>query len=449
VVVAAAGGGLQSAAWPAAVLQRIGQALKEDPNVPKVDFANSVRLISGVSGGSVGGMFFSLMVDREEADRLQKAERAAARSGLAAAMRGLLRADLIRALAPFIILNGRTFPMSIYADRGQELETAWVKNADAQLQGGARSGLGEATLSSWSEDARTLKRPALIFNATSVETGERLALSTVPTTRLNVGSYEFSTRYHADLAMTTAARLSSTFPLVSPTARPGPSRDATGGGYSLPGVEFRDLFPRGGNYLHAVDGGYYENSGIVAAVEWLDEALGGMVEKGKETGQSMLPRKILFIELNAFPMEDLPVETAPPRPTDPAIDAGESSRGTIYDLTSPASAILHVRNSGQKAFAARVLELCRARWARESSQAVDIIPVSFYYNFEQQRASPAEGAEEAGARKKPKRVLFGVDRDRQPLSWHLRPVEKEDLRRHLEHLKTSDQFQRIKEFFGP
>jgi hypothetical protein len=444
VVVAAAGGGIQSAAWTTAVLRHIDEALKKDAAYKDVDFAGSVRLISGVSGGSVGGMFFALMAGRTEPDRLQKAEKAAARSGLAAAMRGLLRADVIRALAPFLVKNGGDFPISIYSDRGQELEMAWVRNADVQFPKGSGSGLGKATLSNWSEDARTLRRPALIFNSTSVETGERLALSTAPTTRMNVGSCEFSTRFNADLAMTTAARLSATFPGVSPTARPGPSRNATAPGYSLPGVEFRDLFPRGGNYLHQVDGGFYENSGIVAAVEWIDEALSEMVKN-----HDPLPKKILFLELNAFPLEHRPDESDPPKSTDPAIDAGQSSRGTIYDLTSSLSAIIHVRNNAQKAFAARVLELCRARWVRESGHPVEIMSVSFYYNFEQQLASTAEGAVGPAEEVKTKGWFVDVDPDRQPLSWHLRPAEQKDLQRHLEKLEASTQVEQIKEFFKP
>ena len=425
VVVASAGGGIQATAWTTATLSRIGEELKG------IDFPSSIRLISGVSGGSVGGLFYAMAVDLPGNDRFEKADEAAGDSGLGQAMRGLLRDDLVRALAPFVIFNGSNFPMGIYADRGHELEMAWVDNAEKRFPGA--SGLSTATLSQWGADALALRRPALVFNSTMVETGERFALSTVPASRSNIGSCEFAQRYKADIAMTTAARLSATFPLISPTARPGPSRDAKAPGYSLPGPDFWPLFPRGGNYLHAVDGGYYENSGIIGAVEWLDDAFTEMVRRNEP-----LPKQVLFLELNAFPLQAPIDETKPVPPDTPAIDAGQRSHGTLYDLISPLPAIINVRNSGQKAFATRVLELFRARWARESGQSVNIVPVRFYYDFD-----PALGSQPI----KPGGLFVGPDPYRQPLSWHLRPCEKEDIKAHLKNLGKSDQFATIKGFF--
>jgi hypothetical protein len=425
VVVASAGGGIQATAWTTATLSRIGEELKG------IDFPGSIRLISGVSGGSVGGLFYAMAVDLPGNDRFEKADEAAEDSGLGQAMRGLLRDDLVRALAPFVIFNGSNFPMGIYADRGHELEMAWVDNAEKRFPGA--SGLSTATLSRWGADALALRRPALVFNSTMVETGERFALSTVPASRSNVGSCEFTQRYKADIAMTTAARLSATFPLISPTARPGPSRDAKAPGYSLPGPEFWALFPRGGNYLHAVDGGYYENSGIVGAVEWLDDAFTEMVRRNEP-----LPAQVLFLELNAFPLQAPIDETQPAPPDTPAIDTGQRSHGTLYDLISPLPAIINVRNSGQKAFATRVLELFRARWARESGRSVNIVPVRFYYDFD-----PALGSQPI----EPGGIFVGPDPYRQPLSWHLRPCEKEDIKAHLKNLGKSDEFATIKGFF--
>jgi hypothetical protein len=438
VVVASAGGGIQATAWTTATLHRIGEELEKAGVLPEEEFARSVRLISGVSGGSVGGLFYAMAVDRKGADRFQRADEAAQGSGLGRAMRGLLRDDMLRAVAPFVILNGHNRPMGIYADRARELEMAWVDNAEALFSG--ESGLLDATLSAWSRDAMALKRPALVFNSTLVETGERLAISTVPGTRPNVGSCEFAHRYRADLAMTTAARLSATFPLISPTARPGPAADAIAPGYALPGPKFWPLFPRGGNYLHCVDGGYYENSGVGGAVEWLDDALTSLA-----SSKQPLPAKVLFIELNAFPMAAVINEIKPTPPEAPAIDQGEHSHGTLYDLISPLPAIMNVRNSGQKAFATRVLDLFRSRWARvppgeQTVEPIDIMHVPFYYDFD-----PVLGAKPA----EPSGFFVGADPHQQPLSWHLRPSEKKDVAAHLEHLAKSEEFRIIKEFFKP
>src|SRR5205814_2067624 len=80
--------------------------------------------------------------------------------------------------------------------------------------------LADATLSAWGADARLLRRPALIFNSTIVETGQRLAISTVPIRHGLIGETEFTPRYCAEIAISTAARLSATFPFVTPTGLP-------------------------------------------------------------------------------------------------------------------------------------------------------------------------------------------------------------------------------------
>jgi hypothetical protein len=99
---------------------------------------------------------------------------------------------------------------------------------------------------------------------------------------------------------------------------------------------------------------------------------------------------------------------------------------------------MNVRNSGQKAFATRVLELFRARWARETGHSVNIVPVRFYYDFDRELGSQPI---------KPGGLFVGPDPYRQPLSWHLRPCEKEDIKAHLKNLGKSNEFATIKGFF--
>ncbi len=55
LVVTAAGGGIQAAAWTTEVLAQLQAEC--DKTVPD-QFANSISLVSGVSGGSVGLMFY-------------------------------------------------------------------------------------------------------------------------------------------------------------------------------------------------------------------------------------------------------------------------------------------------------------------------------------------------------------------------------------------------------
>ena len=434
VVVASAGGGIQAAAWTTAVLARIGEELKGH------DFPGSVRLISGVSGGSVGGMFYAAAFDSQDARRFPQADAAAQGSSLSPAMRSLLRDDLRRAVAPFTI-HVPLIGMSIYSDRAQALEETWVRNApDFPL-------LQSATLSAWGRAAGELQRPALVFNATIVESGERLSFSTVPVTSSGVGRCEFTQRYKAEIAMTTAARLSATFPIISGTARPAPAPDGRSDGDPLPGPDYWPAFPRGGNHQHVVDGGYYENSGIVGAVEWLDDAFSEFVSSHRPRPGHALPDKVLFLELNAFPHGAELDETTPAPPTAAAVDAGEPSEGTVFDITSPLRAIANVRNSGQKAFAQRLLDMFAARW-KTSGHPVSIVHVPIYYELHPVVPGKKDGA--PGTRNWfEERFFVGIDKEKQPLSWHLRECEKEDIRKRLEDLSGSTEFSTIRKFFEP
>ena len=101
VVVAAGGGGIQSAAWTTSVLDQLGKRLKADSG-GAYDLPHSIRLISGVSGGSVGGMFYAECFNESEPD-FSHSFQAACSSSLGPTIRGLLRQDLWRALMPFLV----------------------------------------------------------------------------------------------------------------------------------------------------------------------------------------------------------------------------------------------------------------------------------------------------------------------------------------------------------
>jgi hypothetical protein len=92
----------------------------------------------------------------------------------------------------------------------------------------------------------------VIFNATAAESGQRFLISS---TELSTpGGIQFADAYNGwDLPVATAARLSATFPYVSPMARASAGNDEK-------------------SRLHVADGGYYDNSGIVSALSWLIDA---------------------------------------------------------------------------------------------------------------------------------------------------------------------------------
>jgi hypothetical protein len=136
-------------------------------------------------------------------------------------------------VAPFWVRN-------VYQDRGHALERAWMINAKRSQHPDGKSGkdsllgnLDQATLNGWQEDVRLGVRPAVIFNATSVETGQRLAFATAPynsetilrKNQLNasppIGLIDFSTSYHrANILISTAARLLRPSPTFHPLRAP-------------------------------------------------------------------------------------------------------------------------------------------------------------------------------------------------------------------------------------
>jgi hypothetical protein len=273
----------------------------KNPQTPR--FSEAVTLLSGVSGGAVGNMFFASSYQNGSIpqDVLDRIIETAFSSGLSQAAKGFAYADLLRAVFPFWVPN-------VYRDRGQALEKAWMVNAGCASHEQSNNPaaalcntLDKATLKGWQTDVVAGKRPALIFNATTVESGKRLAFSTspykpVPPVDPDAPSsvIDFSLEYpNSDVLISTAARLSSTFTYFSPAARPLPASSLND--RAKPTVDlYTPLSASDPMHLHVVDGGYYENRGIGALVAWLNEAVTELHEKN-------LPKHILVITIGAFP----------------------------------------------------------------------------------------------------------------------------------------------------
>ncbi|MBM3794020.1 MAG: hypothetical protein FJW31_08110 [Acidobacteria bacterium] len=183
MLVCASGGGITAALWTATVLSGLDQA---NP----AHFRANLALFSAASGGSVGGLHFLTAEPRDAVHR-------AGRSSLDAAAWGLVGPDLLRAAVPFA---GAALGN---VGRGWALERAW-----------------NVPQPQW-----PAAPPAVVFNATSAETGEGLALGNVDLAPLLRG--------HAGVAPVVAARLSASFPYVTPAPRPasGPGTHVADGGY--------------------------------------------------------------------------------------------------------------------------------------------------------------------------------------------------------------------------
>jgi hypothetical protein len=259
VVVTASGGGIHAAGWTAQVLTGLQDLLG-------ADFTKSVGLISSVSGGSVGSMFFVDYCDDEGAikpDNLTNVFQNSVRDSLDTVGWGLVYRDLGNIVGlPW--LTRRWFKIK---DRGEALEYSW--------QGSG--GLGETTLNSLGEKALAGQVPIPVFNTTLVEDGRRMLFSPMTffqgETDLTIDSNTLYAGY--DIKAVTAARLSATFPYVSPTSRS-----------EIKGIKR--------NY-HIVDGGYFDNSGVVTAIDWLDDNIEIFRAEDKVN-----VKRLVFLEIEAF-----------------------------------------------------------------------------------------------------------------------------------------------------
>ncbi len=242
-IVAAEGGGIRAAFWTAKVLCTL-QDLSLAPNVggPRpLEFAPHVFALSGVSGGSLGAAVFTAMCADDNGASTQGAENMLSRDHLAPLMAKMFFPDMLQRFLPF---------SWDAADRARALERSWEVTWREQINGKTNR-FADPFHKLWSErppGAPLL--PNLFLNATVVETGQRLIASNVPI-RNDAGARfldAFDAANHLpegrDFTLSSAVHLSARFTYFSPAGRIS-------------------------NDKRIVDGGYFENSGTVTAVEIL------------------------------------------------------------------------------------------------------------------------------------------------------------------------------------
>ncbi len=404
VLIAAAGGGIQAAAWTARVLTGLEEILDErEPGT----FTRSIRLLSGVSGGSVGIMFYVHATyplgatGSAAVARHRKIVEAATASSLGQAVQGLAYSDLWRALPPFLVPN-------LFDDRASRLERAWIENDDRQFGGANGASLKDSTLNQWRHDLAERKRPAVIFNSTVVETGERFTFSTSHFRKedLAQGQGDFTRSCQdTDISIPTAVRLSAAFPVISPAARPELAKASTSN------EPLRD--GRHTPSLHLVDGGYFDNSGLVALSTWLDSALQYVVLKTP----SKVPGKILVIQILPFPEP---------------VSAGEKAPTSHFSqILAPLQTVLSVREQIQTGMTQRDFAFVTTRWRLEAFnpdspakiRPIDIQLVNVVYQDDGQRRYT-------------------------PLSWHLRKSEQAAIEESWNRFRSHPNLALIERFFS-
>jgi hypothetical protein len=322
-VIAIDGGGIQAAAWGARVLTGIQERWP--------DFYRSTRFISSVSGGSVGTMYFVESLNQggpPSPDDLHRVLGFAKRGSLNEAGWGFAYPDLWRAVMP--IPEWFRFEK----DRAWAMQKAWERGwRDRAPQ-----------LSEWIKGVKEGWRPATAFNSVSVESGQRFSFGTfAPPYQWGIDTVD---RIYPGLDMTvaTAARLSATFPYVTPIARARPG-------------------PRVEDGRHFADGGYYDNTGMGLAMRWLDRALSANVADYQD-------KAVAFIRVRSSPTEQ---------------QAEVKDRGWQYQVVGPIQTLLAVRVAAQRERAESELDFLQRLWCLKG---VQIRKFEFAFDTDKPRPPP-------------------------------------------------------------
>ncbi|MGB6134047.1 MAG: hypothetical protein WBG54_19855, partial [Acidobacteriaceae bacterium] len=361
IVAAAEGGGIQAAAWTAQVLEGLRTACGAER------FDPALRMISGVSGGSVGtACYVDWLLHPTEA---RQPSVSAAKSSLDEVTWGLAWPDFLRGCLPW------AFGWMI--DRGVALQRAWSRNCSLTPEDGEPR--LTAPLSAWRQGAAEGTIPAVVLNSTVVENGFRLLMCTSALGRGDAGCGRMDASEVnrigdrvMDISTVTAARLSASFTWVTPVAcaAAGP----------------------GSNRPHVADGGYYDNYGMATLVEWLDEALSGPL-----TGGRRQVAKVLVLQIHSSPPDPETVQNGEVR-------QGDDRRGWLFQMAAPFLTLLNVRSSGQIAHNDIELSLLEQKWAGlgVGIESVDFTfpetnpPLSWHLTEEQKQAIRDEWGKKMG-----------------------------------------------------
>lgn len=278
VIVTVSGGGIRASVWTATVLRKLETTLG-------ADFPYHIRLITGASGGMVGGSYYATTI-RPPAEGVLRGQPARFET-----VHDITGDDLVEDMSSDQLnaVAGRTAfadvlsvfnPFLQKGDRGRTLEQTWIRETDT-----GRGSPFARPLQDYAAGERMGWRPSLVYTPMMVEDGRRLLISNLdlafatrnvgglllePSSRkierpafqeedldqsihmedevFSLSAIEFFRLFPNahDFGVSTAVRMSASFPWVSPAV-------------SLP-----TLPPR-----RVVDAGYYDNYGVNLAALWL------------------------------------------------------------------------------------------------------------------------------------------------------------------------------------
>ncbi|MFI0606510.1 MAG: hypothetical protein ACH37Z_01285 [Anaerolineae bacterium] len=346
VVVAAAGGGIAAAGWTTTVMGGLDE-------VTQGVFGDRLAAVSAVSGGSFGAaLFIDDHLQRPPASggwqgRRERTFDWATANSLRPAFWGMVFPDLLRLFRPgFAVMEWIDGPKARIQDRSWAMEESWRRRIGRDRP----VGWTPPSLAEVGRAAAEGRVAAPIINAMLVENGVPYAL-----TPLALPEHLRAVRPDApcpfisiaaalperDLSIFTAARLSATFPYVTPMSRPVDLASPLGGG-DLP------LPPHAANRCgeqaaraHVGDGGYFDNFGVAALSAWMDDAFSG----------GTLPADLQVLWLNVYWEEPESTQFSP------LSGAQVASQG-------PLSGLVNARGSTQRTRNRAALAALAEKWNR-------------------------------------------------------------------------------------
>ena len=307
VVLAMSGGGYRAAFWGALVLDRLRQESVAGHALQ--GFAPSIRLLTGSSGGMVPAAYFSMLPPERVAEApgpfSLEAQIATDIGKANGALDGSPSYDSLSRIAQQLVRQDlfNTFkPWRTSADRGRALEQQWQTL--------------DVTFEQLRAEEEAGRRPSLILSPMIAETGQPLLISNLDLTgitdagtRQTVDLFVESPETARQLKLSTAVRMSATFPVLSPSV-------------SLPTIP----------PLHVLDAGYFDDYGISIALGYLKQP--DVIDwiAANTSG-------VILVQINAFPVRTAALDSG-----DPACQ--ELARGSGNDWMSRAMAPISTPLSG-------------------------------------------------------------------------------------------------------
>ncbi|QMW05460.1 hypothetical protein [Spirosoma foliorum] len=274
ILVAAEGGGIRAMNWTADMLLTLNKRIPE--------FDNYLYAISGVSGGGVGGTFYTayqhdqLVNGDLEKDKLNNEyfQQSLHEDYLAPVVAAMLFLNTLQSVLPF---------RCSYLDRTKWLENSWGKGYEQDL---GLPTLEHNFLDIWKGKSSTTKRilPALFLNGTLAESGQKVITTNINIAPLTKDQGPFTDvldvldTINTSVPAKTAALLCARFPVV------------TGGGWLR--RERKNARPI--DIGHVTDGGYFDNTGIETTLQILN-TLRPRMDTLKKRGIEVVPY-IIFIQ---------------------------------------------------------------------------------------------------------------------------------------------------------